>query len=54
MEEVTPETAAKISDTNEEIIKKKPGRPRLLGTSPNIRSHWRTSRYQFLTVPLKY
>ena len=54
MEETTPETVDKISDANEEIVKKKPGRPRFLGTSPNILSHWRTSLYQFLTVLRKY
>ena len=36
MKEITPETADKISDANEEIVKKKPGGPRLLGTSLNI------------------
>ena len=54
MEEITPETADKISDANEEIVKKKPGRLRLLGTSPNILNHWRTSLYQFLIVLRKY
>ena len=39
MEEIAPETADKISDAYEEIVKKKSGRPRLLGTSPNILSH---------------
>ena len=38
MEEIAPETADKISDANEEIVKKKPGKPRLLGTSPNTES----------------
>ena len=54
MEEITPETAGKLSDANEESVKKKPGRPRLLGTSPNIVNHWRTSLYQFLIVLRKY
>ena len=43
MEEITPETAAKISDANEGIVKKKPGRPKLLGTSPNILNHCTSS-----------
>ena len=54
MEELTPETVDKISDANEEIVKKKPGRRRLLGTSPDILSYWRTSLYQFLIVLCKY
>ena len=40
MEEITPETVDKTSDANEEIVEKKLGRPRLLGSSPNILSHW--------------
>ena len=54
MEEITPETADKISDSNEEIVEKKLDRLRLLGSSPNILSHWRTSLCQFLIVLRKY
>ena len=50
---LTPETATKISDANEEIVKKKPGRARLLGTSLNILNNWQTSLYQFLIVLCK-
>ena len=43
MEEITSKTAFKMSDANEGIVKEKPGRPKLLGTSPNIMNHCTSS-----------